>query len=169
MRLPQIISSSKPSLEKTNESPTLSFRVKTARNVDASRRLDIGKFNDAKNQSAVRSKNKKAKSAKRPAPQPALAQLVKEANTPEYLNRKKGSKVTIIDSIDSFARKATHDKGPAPQPPKVELAQLVREANTPEYLNQKKGSEVTIIDSDGVARKMPHNKGPVPQPPKTPK
>jgi hypothetical protein len=66
--------------------------------------------------------SRKAEHNKGPAPQPpkgdSLSEMVKQANTPESLNKNRADKVRIIDSLNSLSRKAEHNKGPAPQPPK---------------------------------------------------
>jgi hypothetical protein len=49
----------------------------------------------------------------------SLSEMVKQANTPQYLNQHGAKNVTIIDSLDSMSRKAQHNKGSAPQPPKL--------------------------------------------------
>lgn len=57
----------------------------------------------------------------------SLSEIVRQANTPEYLNKHRANKVRIIDSLNSLSRKAEHNKGPAPQPPKGDsLSEMVK-------------------------------------------
>ncbi len=65
-------------------------------------------------------------------------QLIKVANSQEYLNRRKAPGVTIIKCHGTPSRK----KNRAPDP---RLLDLVKSANTPSYIQKTKAEGVTIV------------------------
>ncbi|MCX9560771.1 hypothetical protein IG557_18260 [Vibrio cholerae] len=65
-------------------------------------------------------------------------QLIKMANSQEYLNERKAPGVTIIKRLGTPSRK----KNRAPDP---RLRDLVKSANTPSYIQKTKAEGVTIV------------------------